>query len=236
MRNTLYTILNTTHFVLRIFSILPASYDRQTQSDEWTKAGFYDKAGLDNRTCREHYNLSSILAYLLWNLPRSLSCSLSPVDAFLLFCWERDAHLTCSREIGAYLLVCRGWLKNEKTDENNQKYSIFSEKSTKSTSTFRTNKPNSPIVQLHLTLFIALNYAISACLTKVKFKPNSNPIKAKTNPIAKSPKINVNNYYTNIYNNKTAFRRNIKVPNVTLDVSSPCFPVGGQTQFFTHKF
>jgi hypothetical protein len=40
-----------------------------------------------------------------------------------------------------------------------------------------TNKPNSPIVHLNLTLFIAMNYTIYTCLTKVKNKPNSNPIK-----------------------------------------------------------
>jgi hypothetical protein len=38
------------------------------------------------------------------------------------------------------------------------------------------NKPNSPIVQLNLTPFIEMSYTISACLAKVKNKPNSNPI------------------------------------------------------------
>ena len=52
-------------------------------------------------------------------------------------------------------------------------------KTTKSATTFRTNKPNSPIVQLDLTLFTTMYYAISACLTKVKNKPNSNPIASK---------------------------------------------------------
>jgi hypothetical protein len=41
------------------------------------------------------------------------------------------------------------------------------------------NKPNSPIVHSDLTPFIEMNYVISTCLTKVKNKPNSNPIKAK---------------------------------------------------------
>ncbi len=48
---------------------------------------------------------------------------------------------------------------------------------------FMQNKPNSPNVQLNLTSFVAMNYAIFISLTKVKNKPNSNPIKAKTNPI-----------------------------------------------------
>ena len=44
-------------------------------------------------------------------------------------------------------------------------------------SVFMQNKPNSPIVQLNVTLFITMNYAIFASLTKVKNKPNSNPNK-----------------------------------------------------------
>jgi hypothetical protein len=38
------------------------------------------------------------------------------------------------------------------------------------------NKPNSPIVQIHLTCFLTILYAIFISLTKVKNKPNSNPI------------------------------------------------------------
>ena len=45
-------------------------------------------------------------------------------------------------------------------------------------SVFMQNKPNSPNVQIHLTLFITMNYAIFTSLTKVKNKANSNPIKA----------------------------------------------------------
>ena len=37
-------------------------------------------------------------------------------------------------------------------------------------------KPNSPIVQTNVTLFAEMNYAIFDSLTKVKNKPNSNPI------------------------------------------------------------
>ena len=59
---------------------------------------------------------------------------------------------------------------------------LFQEKITKSYITFSENKPNSPIVQLNVSIFITMNYAIFTSLTKVKNKPNSNPIKAKTNP------------------------------------------------------
>jgi hypothetical protein len=63
-------------------------------------------------------------------------------------------------------------------------------KTTKSANTFCRNKPNSPIVQMNVTFFATMNYVISTSLTKVKNKPNTNPIqtqlkpiKAKTNPI-----------------------------------------------------
>ena len=53
---------------------------------------------------------------------------------------------------------------------------------------FLTNKPNSPIVQIHLTNLSTMNYAIFTSLIKVKNKPNSNPITANTKPIkAKCP-------------------------------------------------
>jgi poly-beta-hydroxyalkanoate depolymerase len=66
---------------------------------------------------------------------------------------------------------------------NNEKGCLFNEKITKSSVTFRKNKPNSPIVQTDVTSFITMNYAIFASLTKVKNKPNSNPIEANSNPI-----------------------------------------------------
>jgi hypothetical protein len=44
-------------------------------------------------------------------------------------------------------------------------------------------KPNSPIVQIHLTSFMAMNYAILTILTKVKFKPNLSQNKPNSNPI-----------------------------------------------------
>jgi hypothetical protein len=45
------------------------------------------------------------------------------------------------------------------------------------------NKPNSPNVQMNVTNLITMNYTIFVSLMKVKNKPNSNPIKAKTKPI-----------------------------------------------------
>ena len=59
-----------------------------------------------------------------------------------------------------------------KKQVNNEKDCLFKEKTTKSSTTFRTNKPNSPIVQTNVTLFTEMNYAIFASLTKVKNKPN----------------------------------------------------------------
>ena len=66
---------------------------------------------------------------------------------------------------------------------NNEKGQLFKGKTTKSSIAFRRNKPNSPIVQTDVMSFTTMNYTIFTSLTKVKNKPNSNPIKAKTNPI-----------------------------------------------------
>jgi hypothetical protein len=48
---------------------------------------------------------------------------------------------------------------------------------------FMPNKPNSPNVQMNLSFFIAMDYAIFISLTKVKNKSNSNPIQTQTKPI-----------------------------------------------------
>jgi len=79
--------------------------------------------------------------------------------------------------------------------KNYEKYKnveLSIEKTTKSSVTFRKNKPNSPIVQMNLSYLSTMNYAIFASLTKVKNKPNqtqSNPIKPNSNPIqTQSPK------------------------------------------------
>ena len=65
-----------------------------------------------------------------------------------------------------------------------------------------TNKPNSPIVQMNVNNLSKMNYTIFAGLTKVKNKPNSNPIKLNSNPICQKPKMNTNIYYTKEYNNE----------------------------------
>jgi len=80
------------------------------------------------------------------------------------------------------------------------------EKTTKSSVTFRKNKPNSPIVQMNLTTYITMNYTIFASLTKVKNKPNQTQYKPNTNPITERPKMNVNIYYTLGYNNLFRWR------------------------------
>ena len=80
-------------------------------------------------------------------------------------------------------------LESIKSQENNKKASNSREKSTKSAANFTQNKPNSPIVQMDLTLFITMNYAIFASLIEVKNKPNQTQYKPNTNPIqTQSPK------------------------------------------------
>ena len=74
-------------------------------------------------------------------------------------------------------------------------------------SSFLQNKPNSPIVRMNVTNLTTMNYTIFTSLTKVKNKPNSNPIKANSNPFCQKPKMNANIYYTKVYNNKTSVRR-----------------------------
>ncbi len=101
-------------------------------------------------------------------------------------------------------------LKSLKRQVNNEKGWLIKGKITKSSITFRKNKPNSPNVQMNASLFITMIYTIFASLTKVKNKPNQTQYKPNSNPIAERPKMNVNNCYTKVYNNKTAsgFRKN----------------------------
>ena len=76
-----------------------------------------------------------------------------------------------------------------------------STKIAKNPTTFRKNKPNSPIVQTDVTSCTTMNYTIFASLTKVKNKPNQTQFKPNTNPIASKAKMNINIYYTIGYNN-----------------------------------
>jgi len=69
---------------------------------------------------------------------------------------------------------------------------IFKGKITKSFTTFSENKPNSPIVQINVTSFTTMIYAIFASLTKVKNKPNQTQYKPNTNPIPERPKMDAN--------------------------------------------
>jgi len=88
--------------------------------------------------------------------------------------------------------------------KNNEKYKnveLSIEKITKSSVTFRKNKPNSPNVQMNLINLTTMIYTIFASLTKVKNKPNQTQFKPNTKPIAERPKINVNQYNKMNYKN-----------------------------------
>jgi hypothetical protein len=83
------------------------------------------------------------------------------------------------------------------------------------------NKANVKIDKMNLSLIILKGYEDLWLIfgsIRAKNKPNSKPIKPKTNPIAKRPEMNVTNCYTKKYRNKTAFRRNKNKPN-----SNPIF-------------
>ena len=92
-------------------------------------------------------------------------------------------------------------LNNKKSSENYKKCSTFDEKIAKSLTSFRKNKPNSPIVQTGLKSFTTMNYTIFTSLTKVKNKPNQTQYKANSNPFAKRPKMNIRSAITKDYEN-----------------------------------
>jgi hypothetical protein len=95
------------------------------------------------------------------SLPWSLSCSLSPVDAFLLFC--RGS---------------RGRAKSPSPGRQVKKARrLYEARDTGHDTRIIPNKPNSPIVQTNVRAFTKMIYTIFASLTKVKNKPNSNPNK-----------------------------------------------------------
>jgi len=89
---------------------------------------------------------------------------------------------------------------------NNEKGSKIKGKITKSCTTFSENKPNSPNVQMNLSLFTTMNYTIFASLTKVKNKPNQTQYKPKTNPIPERPKMNANAFLQKDYENISRWR------------------------------
>ena len=77
------------------------------------------------------------------------------------------------------------------------------------------NKPNLPESEINASSVSTKDYVYFMLYNSPKNKPNSNPIKPNTKPISKKPKMNVNIYYTTVYNNKTAFRRMKNKPNQT---------------------
>ena len=69
------------------------------------------------------------------------------------------------------------------------------------------NKPNFQDGRMHVINIMTRNYKIFLPLAGYKNKPNQTQFKANSNPILEMPEINVNIYYKNVYNNKTAFRQ-----------------------------
>jgi hypothetical protein len=73
-----------------------------------------------------------------------------------------------------------------------------------------------------------MNYKNFIPMAGYKNKANSNPIKPNQTQFQKIPKMNVNNYYTKDYNNKTAFGRIKNKPKQTQfqSQSNPVLPAG----------
>ena len=80
-------------------------------------------------------------------------------------------------------------------------------------SLFLQNKPNFDFAVINLSSFITSKYEILSLWRGEKTNPIQSQFKAKTNPIPEMPKMNVSNYYTKVYRNKTAFRRKINKAN-----------------------
>jgi len=78
---------------------------------------------------------------------------------------------------------------------------------------FMQNKPNFRKSQMNLNIFSTKAYENKSNRTLGENKPNSNPIKPKTNPIPKIAKMNLNIYYKKDYSNNTANRRIQNKPN-----------------------
>jgi len=74
---------------------------------------------------------------------------------------------------------------------------------------FMQNKPNSPNIQIPLTSFIIMIYTIFISLTKVKNKPNSNPIK----PNCRKGEIDAKSLFTKDYRKNDDFLVRINKPN-----------------------
>ena len=64
------------------------------------------------------------------------------------------------------------------------------------------NKPNSQKAKINATLFTAKDYENKWQRRVRKNKPNTNPIQTQTNPISEKPKMTLNSYWTNDYDNE----------------------------------
>jgi hypothetical protein len=83
------------------------------------------------------------------------------------------------------------------------------------------NKPNSPIVHLNLIYLLIMIYTISTCLTKVKNKPN-------TNPITESPKMCTKPYNTLNYENLSHLPGKKTNPNQSQYKACPRMSLSGE--------
>jgi len=68
------------------------------------------------------------------------------------------------------------------------------------------NKPNFQKSQMNVSIFLQMPYENKCDWTLGENKPNSNPIKPKTNPISEMPKMNLNIYPTMNYKNLSRWR------------------------------
>ena len=73
---------------------------------------------------------------------------------------------------------------------------------------------------MNLTSFLTMNYEQRTMNYEPKNKPNSNPIKAKTNPISEMAKMNVNSCFTMYYEQPTMNYELKNKPNLMLPSTS----------------
>ncbi len=90
-----------------------------------------------------------------------------------------------------------------KMQAKNEKSSLIKGKTAKNAADFMQDKPNYKNIEIGVSSFQKSKYEI---LTAWRGKKQTQ-FKANTNPIAKSPKMNVSIYYKKVYNNEAAFSR-----------------------------
>ncbi len=100
---------------------------------------------------------------------------------------------------------------------NNEKVWSIKGKTTKSSSTFRRNKPNFQDAKMNVNSLITRNYQNFIPLAGYKNKPNSNPIK----PNLRKAKMNVNLTLTKDYRKKDDFAVRKNKPN-SLKTQNEC--------------